>query len=195
VDAEPLEVLSKTRFDQSLTEVVFGEYSPSRGAARAPRSLESLIVEESLQGRGAGGRWVALPSWHRHADRVAWSLRLVTSMRSSIPNSSPAISGSFRRRTPQVNAAPGRDHKAAAPRKATTYRSSVALPSPPRVSLKLKRRRMANPSGDRSSLACTIASTSSLAHLDAQRGKRRTTVAVASHANSRASSGIAQQPN
>jgi transposase len=176
--------LSKVRFEQPLVEVVFGEYLAHHEVLLARRDrLDALIVEQSGQGpwaptvarlrclRGvdtltAVGLIAEIGDIHafKHPKQLASYLGLVPSEQSS----------GTKRRQGSITKAGSSHARRLLIEAAWHYRR------PPRVSLTLRRRQAGQPPA---AIDAAWRTQQRLhrrwTHLDAQRGKKRTTVAVA----------------
>jgi transposase len=179
-----LKWLSKTRFDQSLTEVVFGEYLAHHEVLLARRDrLESLIVEESLQGPWAPV--VAGLRCLRGIDTLT-AVGLVAEIGDINAFEHPKQLASYLGLVPSENSSGERRRQGAITKAGSSHARRLLIEAawhyrrPPRVSLKLKRRQDGQPpAAIEAAWRAQLRLHRRWAHLDAQRGKRRTTVAVA----------------
>jgi transposase len=179
-----LQWLSKTRFDQALTEVVFGEYLAHHEVLLARRDrLESLIVEESLQGPWAPV--VARLRCLRGIDTLT-AVGLVAEIGDIKAFEHPKQLASYLGLVPSENSSGERRRQGSITKAGSSHARRLLIEAawhyrrPPRISLQLKRRQDGQaPAAIETAWRAQLRLHRRWAHLDAQRGKRRTTVAVA----------------
>jgi len=179
-----LQWLSQVRFDDQLVEVVFGEYLAHHEVLLARRDrLDGLIAEQATQGSWAPT--VARLRCLRGIDTLT-AVGLVAEIGDSTAFRHPKQLASYLGLVPSEQSSGERRRQGSITKAGSSHARRLLVEAawhyrrPPRVSLTLKRRQAGQPPA-----AIDAAWRAQLrlhrrwAHLDAGRGKRRTTVAVA----------------
>ncbi len=176
--------LSRARFEQPLTEVVFGEYLAHHEVLLARRDrLDVLIAEQSVLGSWAP--MVARLRCLRGVDTLT-AVGLVAEIGDITAFSHPKRLASYLGLVPSERSTGERRRQGSITKAGSAHGRRLLIEAawhyrrPPRVSLTLKRRQASQPPA---AIDAAWRAQNRLhrrwAHLDAARGKKRTTVAVA----------------
>ena len=176
--------LSKVRFEQALTETVFGEYLAHHEVLLARRDrLDVLIAEQSVQGPWAPT--VARLRCLRGVDTLT-AVGLVAEIGDIAAFGHPKQLASYLGLVPSERSTGDKRRQGSITKAGSVHARRLAIEAawhyrrPPRVSLTLKRRQQGQPPA---AIDAAWRAQQRLhrrwTHLDGQRGKKRTTVAVA----------------
>ena len=179
-----LQWLSKVRFDQPLTETVFGEYLGHHEVLLARRDrLDHLIAEQAELGPWA--RTVAGLRCLRGVDTLT-AVGLVAEIGDISAFAHPKQLASYLGLVPSERSTGDRRRQGSITKAGSTHARRLLIEAawhyrrPPRVSLTLKRRQAGQPpTAIDAAWRAQLRLHRRWSHLDAQRGKKRTTVAVA----------------
>jgi len=179
-----LQWLSKRRFEQPLTETVFGEYLAHHELLLARRDrLDALIVEQA--GQGSWAPTVARLRCLRGVDTLT-AVGLVAEIGDITAFKHPKQLASYLGLVPSEQSSGTRRRQGAITKAGSSHARRLLIEAawhyrrPPRVSLTLRRRQTGQPPA---AIDAAWRAQNRLhrrwAHLDQGRGKKRTTVAVA----------------
>ena len=179
-----LEWLSKVRFEQPLLEVVFCEYLAHHEVLLARRDrLDALIAEQSIQGPWAPT--VARLRCLRGVDTLT-AVGLVAEIGDITVSSHPKQLASYLGLVPSEHSSGDRRSQGSITKAGSSHARRLLVEAAwhyrrqPRISLGLKRRQKGQPpAAVDAAWRAQIRLHHRWSHLDAQRGKKRTTVAVA----------------
>lgn len=179
-----LQWLSKTRFQQPLLEVVFGEYLAHHEVLLARRErLDQLIAEQALE-----GPWAALVARLRCLRGVdtLTAVGLVAEIGEIAAFSHPKQLASYLGLVPSEQSSGSKRRQGSITKAGSAHARRLLVEAawhyrrPPRVSLTLKRRQKGQPpAAIEAAWRAQIRLHRRWSHLDAARAKKRTTVAVA----------------